>query len=332
GSFLYPIAVAVSAATTLTTPWLIQASGPTANFVDRKLPRSLQTFASLYGSWLEGLTRQRKQNNVRRIALLLLLDAALLAAIVIGVSLTEGKLTARLEERLGLGHREARYVLLGAATALSLPFVVGIVRVARGLGAALAELALPPSESGKVDLAAAPRRMLLVTLQLASVLVVGIPLLALVQPFVPATAVVLLVVVVIILAIGFWKSAESLQGHVKAGAQVIADALKTQTRAKQSDDALKAVRNLLPGLGEPTPVRLERGSPAIGKSLAELNLRGMTGATVLAVKRGGNELLVPTAHDALHEGDILALAGTHEAIIAATDALRAAGSDGAALS
>ncbi len=34
GSFLYPIAVAVSALTTLTTPWLIRASGPVANFVD----------------------------------------------------------------------------------------------------------------------------------------------------------------------------------------------------------------------------------------------------------------------------------------------------------
>ena len=41
--------------TTLTTPWLIRASGPVANFVDRKLPKPLQTFAALYGSWLEQL-------------------------------------------------------------------------------------------------------------------------------------------------------------------------------------------------------------------------------------------------------------------------------------
>src|SRR6266550_2251939 len=47
--FLYPVAVAVSALTTLLTPWMIRASEPIAAWVDRKLPRPLQTFAALYG-------------------------------------------------------------------------------------------------------------------------------------------------------------------------------------------------------------------------------------------------------------------------------------------
>ena len=53
--FLYPVAVAVSAVTTLLTPWLIRASDPVATFVDRKLPKPIQTFAALYGTWLEEL-------------------------------------------------------------------------------------------------------------------------------------------------------------------------------------------------------------------------------------------------------------------------------------
>ena len=88
GSFMYPVAVAVSAITTLTTPWLIKASGPFANFVDRKLPRPLQTFVSLYGSWVEQLRRQPKEptrgSEIRRLVLLLAIDLALLAAIAIG--------------------------------------------------------------------------------------------------------------------------------------------------------------------------------------------------------------------------------------------------------
>ena len=55
GEALYPVAVAVSAATTLATPWLLRASAPVARFVDRALPQPLQTFAALYGSWLEEL-------------------------------------------------------------------------------------------------------------------------------------------------------------------------------------------------------------------------------------------------------------------------------------
>jgi CPA2 family monovalent cation:H+ antiporter-2 len=38
GSFLYPVAVTVSAVTTLGTPWLIRASEPVASWLDRKLP------------------------------------------------------------------------------------------------------------------------------------------------------------------------------------------------------------------------------------------------------------------------------------------------------
>src|SRR6185436_10108578 len=87
GEVLYPAAVAVSAVTTLTTPWLIKASVPVAAFVDRKLPHPLQTFASLYGSWIENLrTAPRKQTpgrSIRRLFALLTLDAALLAAIII---------------------------------------------------------------------------------------------------------------------------------------------------------------------------------------------------------------------------------------------------------
>src|SRR5690349_348141 len=84
--FLYPVAVAVSAITTLTTPWLIRAAGPAAQWVDRKLPAPLQTFASLYGSWIERMRRSPGGpaiSHTRRLVRLLLLDAVLIVAVVI---------------------------------------------------------------------------------------------------------------------------------------------------------------------------------------------------------------------------------------------------------
>jgi CPA2 family monovalent cation:H+ antiporter-2 len=68
-------------------------------------------------------------------------------------------------------------------------------------------------------------------------------------------------------------------------------------------------------------VQLDAGSPAVGRSLAELNLRGATGATVLAIARGEEGILVPTAQEVLRAGDVLALAGTHDAIDAARELL-----------
>src|SRR3954471_4776013 len=80
--FLYPVAVSVSAVTTLTTPWMIRASTPAAAWVDRKLPHAMQTFVALYGSWIDGLRQPGpRQSRARRVARLLLLDAALLTGV-----------------------------------------------------------------------------------------------------------------------------------------------------------------------------------------------------------------------------------------------------------
>ena len=65
------------------------------------------------------------------------------------------------------------------------------------------------------------------------------------------------------------------------------------------------------------------GSPLVGKSLAEVKLRGLTGATVLAIQRGNRSVVIPSGHDRLEAGDVLAVAGTQEAVTAAKDLLGA---------
>src|SRR5690349_22395305 len=81
----------------------------------------------------------------------------------------------------------------------------------------------------------------------------------------------------------------------------------------------KKVQELLAGLGGPSFVHLADTSPAVGHSLAALNLRGMTGATVLAMTRGETGFSVPTAREVLRAGDVLTLAGTRDAIVAARE-------------
>jgi CPA2 family monovalent cation:H+ antiporter-2 len=322
--FLYPIAVTVSALTTLTTPWLIRASEPVASFVDRKLPRPLQTVAALYGSWLEQVrTAPRRATvgaRVRRILRVLLVDAAVLVAIVIATSTSLTAATTAVRERLGSGEALARYGLIALAALASVPFWAGLLRNARRLAETLAVAALPEEPDGPVDLAVAPRRAFIAIFQLATVIVVSVTVIAVTQPFVPAVpGAVLLLVHVAVLGVAFWRSATQLQGHVRAGAQVIVEALAkgTGARARSGTDALEQMRALLPGLGEPVAVTLSDGSPGVGRTLAALDLRGVTGAIVLAISRRDGGVLVPSALEVLQAGDILALAGTKEAVDAA---------------
>ena len=327
---LYSIAVAVSGMTTLLTPWLIRASGPTAAWVDRKAPRSLQTFSALYASWIEQLragSTDEQTARIRRSIRWLIVDAVLVAAIVIGASVEMDRIADFARARLNLSEYWTKVLIIAGAAAISAPFWFGLVRMARFLGFELASRVFPAAAGEHVDLAAAPRRLLVVTLQLAIVLLVGLPLVAVTQPFVPPLrGAAVLLFVLLLLALAFWRGATNFQGHARAAAQALAEALTRQTRqgrAAGSINSLETANRVLAGLGSPVPVELPPGSPAVGKTLAEIALRGRTGATVLAIRRGEESVVIPSGHERLLEGDVLAVAGSHDAIQAARELLHA---------
>ncbi len=326
--FLYPVVVAVSAITTLTTPWLIRAAEPTADLVDRKLPHPLQTFTTFYATWLERMreaSAARRTSAVRGVLGLVVLDAAMLSGIIIATTVWLDAGAALLQRTLGLDPRPAALLLVLTAVALSLPFVVGIGRLSRRLGVALAESALP-RPSGPLDLDAAPRRTLHVVLELAVILVAALVVVAVTQPFLPSyPGPLLLVALVAAFGVALWRSATDLQGHVRAGAQAIVETLTAYAHGGDGHavdpHSLASVHRLLAGLGQPVAIQLDGASPGVGKSLADLNLRGRTGASVLAIIRAGDPI-APGAHERLAAGDILAVAGTRDAIDAATTTLR----------
>ncbi len=321
----YPIIVAVSALTTLTTPWLIHFADPVAAWIDRNLPRRVQTFAVLYGTWVENARKSPESQGDRRLLQQALravaIDAAVVAGLSIGMVLGAVPLGDRLSDATGLGRFAARVAIVVGAIALSVPFLMGIVRAGRRLGDVLARRAFATPVAGKLDPAAAPRRAMIVAVQLATLLAVGAPLIAFMQPFLPAFAgLVLLLVGAIVLGVVFWRSAADLQGHVRAAAEAIVAAIGDHNRATspvESARSLQRAYDLVPGLGEPVPVEIMRESPYVGRTLADTQLRGRTGATVLAISRGQDVVLVPDGHVELEAGDVLALAGTSESVEAA---------------
>jgi len=330
--FLYPIAVAVSAITTLSTPWLIRASGPFAAYVDRKLPKRLQTLAALYGSWLERVrsspSAPDERSDVRRHVRVLLIDTVLIGAIIIGTAVEIEPLTEILTHSFAFSVSGARAATFAFAAVVALPLLLGMMRSARLLGAALAARALPAAADGTLDLGAAPRRVLVVMLQLVIVCIVGVPLVAITQPFLPLyEGTLLFAIVVVVLGFVFWQRVTNLHGHARAGAEVIVAALaqqlgKDDEPADAEPEALTLVHGMLPGMGDPVRVRIAADSPAVDRTLSQLNLRGLTGATVLAITRGAERVVLPIGAEVLHAGDVLALAGTQEAVALATHLLR----------
>ncbi|MEO8194076.1 MAG: cation:proton antiporter [Gemmatimonadales bacterium] len=330
--FLYPVAVAVSAVTTLVTPWLIRAAEPTALFVDRKLPRPIQTSVALYASWVDRIRNAPPtagKSRTRRLVRLILIDAALLAGVMIGAGAERGRFTTLFSKWTGASPRVSILVVVIGAVIVAVPLIIGMINSARKLGFVLATRALPAAGRRKVDFADAPRRALVTMLQLGILLIVGAPTIAITQPFIPRfPGFTVLGILIIVLGIAFWKSALNLQEHARAGAEMIVAALTPQLAAEDDEENLfrtmEHVAVMLPGLGEPVAIKIEPASPAVDRSLAELNIRGKTGATILAITRRGEEgakVLVPSGREVLRVGDVLALAGTQEAVDAAEEML-----------
>jgi len=326
---LYPMAIAVSALTTLTTPWLIRAADPVALIVDRKLPRSVQTFVALYGSWIERLRESAPaaggRARIRRLVRLLVLDVVLLAVVIIGAAAEMGRSTVLIGQWLGLSERIAQVVIVAGGAVIGVPLVAGLIRTSWLLGLALAVRALPATGAGRVDFARAPRMALVTTLQMAILLASLAPLTAVTQPFLRgAPTIVVLLSIVVILAIAFLRAARDLHGHARAGAHVIVTAIANQmTTSSRSDELSRTMEHVsaaLPGLGEPTLVVLPEAGSVVGRTLADLDLRGLTGATILAIFRSagdGRETLVPSGRERLRGGDVLAIAGPHDSVSSA---------------
>ncbi len=331
GAWMYPVAIAVSALTTLTTPLLIRFSSRAAESIDHWLPEPIQTIAALYASWIERVRSAPRaatgRSNTHRVIRVILLDAALLIAVVIGANLEIERLTAIAGEITGLSPGRVRFLIALAGGVIIVPLMYGVITSARALGRILAGRAFPEVAAGKVDPADAPRRALVIVVQIAVVIAVGIPVVAITQPFLPRhQGAAVLGVLTLVLLLALWRNASNLQGHARAGAQIIASALAQQMAS--TDDAsgaektrLEVANTMVPGLGEPVAIRVAPESLAAGRSLSQLNLRGTTGATVLAIRRGAEQIPNPLGREIIHAGDLLAVAGARDALAVARGVL-----------
>jgi CPA2 family monovalent cation:H+ antiporter-2 len=190
------------------------------------------------------------------------------------------------------------------------PFAIGmtrlVVRIARRLAAEVIPVRAP------VDLGRAPRRALAVALGLGLALAVGVPTAAAIQPFVPGTLAFVLAGAGA-LAIALYRSIRDFEGHVRAAGELVLELLA----GAKPELPHAELEILLPGFADTVSLALPADAPAIGRTLGELDLRASTGATVLAIARAEHGIATPSPTEALRAGDVLALAGTQDAIAAA---------------
>lgn len=322
---LFSVIVSTAVITAFTTPIATRIAPRVAAALHDRLPSRLRDNLALYEAWLDALRRgsesSETRRRVRRLVRIVVLEATFVAAIVIGVSHQFRVLHQALSGYLPEGVAAVTVVL--SAIAIAFPFARGLSRAARRLGGLLSDAIFPRVAEGRVDLATTSRQALAFALQLAILLAVSIPLAALTQPFLPPGVPALVLAVVIVpVSVVLWRSAGNLQGHVSSASEALVAAIGRGISPGEEP----AIDDLLHGLGDPTPVRLEHGAPVIGRTLAEIDLRVATGATVLAIAREPGDVVAPSGHHTLQEGDTLAVVGAADAIARARALLTGTGS------
>jgi CPA2 family monovalent cation:H+ antiporter-2 len=278
---------------------------------------------SFYDSWLarlrarEGSAWQRYKKGV----FVVLLDAA----VIITIAISASTLGPRLLDNAGIEGIAVPLVLLGVGALVATPFAISMIRRVAILARRLATELIPVGDP--VDLGRAPRRALIVTFELGIALVISVPIVAAVQPFVPGSLILVLVVALLLL-IAMRRSIKDFDGHVRAGSALILELLSTHQPQMPQMMPLSQVETLLPGFGGTSSIKMPPSSAAVGRSLAELDLRALTGATVLAIARGDHAsgLATPSPTEPLRAGDVLALAGSEESIAKARELLTATSS------
>jgi CPA2 family monovalent cation:H+ antiporter-2 len=155
------------------------------------------------------------------------------------------------------------------------------------------------------------------------VIAIAVPMTLLTLPFVPPYGVLgVIAAYLLILGLGFWRTATDLDKHTRAGAELVVHALAKQAHSGDTQ-TFEVVRELLPGMGTIVPLEVQLGSEAAGSTLGELNLRGRTGASIVALTRNGQRQPLPTATTRLEVGDMVAISGSGNAIGLAAALLRA---------
>jgi CPA2 family monovalent cation:H+ antiporter-2 len=310
-SFLYPIAVAVSALTTLFTPYLIRAAGGMADRFQRGAPQPVARTLALYTDWvgrLGGGSHNLARSLLWKWALQMGLNAILIAGIFVAGAFV-GAHPPDAFARLGLDDGTQRLAIWLVAAVLSLPFFVATAKKLQAVGWLLAEMRVPEALAGEHT--AAIRGLVAVVVPIAGSAVLGLFALVLSSTLLPSPK-VLMVLLVIIALVG-WLLSRSFSRVYTAAQAALIETLASEP-AQPSAPPFPA-----PVLGEANTasVTITETSPAVGRMIRDLALRSQTGASIVALERRGERQVNPGPEEELQAGDIVMVLGSPEQLRAA---------------
>ncbi len=289
-AFLYPIAVAVSAITTFTTPFLIVKSAPLYTWIEKKLPPSWVSTINRYSSGSQQLSAYSEWGELLRGYLMtFIIHSVLIVAIII----LSDKFIQPLVLEIFASELVANIVTLVITLILMVPFIwaLAIRRIEKG---AYSNLWL----NRKLN------RGPLIAIELTRIVIAAIHVGVAINLFFSLSVAFILAGVAMTLSILIFSKK----------LQFFYDRIENRFLTNLNErDAQKVVRHeITPWDAHLADFEILPDFPHAGKQLQQLALREKYGVNIAFIDRGKVSILVPDRYERLYPGDKISVIGTDD--------------------
>ncbi|MDR1478308.1 MAG: cation:proton antiporter [Planctomycetaceae bacterium] len=303
---LYPIAVAVSAITTFTTPYLIKYSGVIADSLERRIPERVKQSLLRYELTMRDTGKRGIVGLIWKVhGIKILLNSVIIVAITLACRYAAAPFIAAPivgENFVQTQTTILNYIMWLAAVILSAPFVWAIF------------ISRPP-RSGDYDTETVALLQRLYFGVSIVRLFIGFALVAFIfSNFLPiyASSGLILIPFVVLALVLFSNYFEPVYHKIET------QFITHLTEKEKEEIASKAkLSNLAPWNVTLTEFRLSQNSSLVAKSLKEAKLRNRFGVIVAMIERGNVRFIPPKGEDLLLPFDKIFMLGTDAQLAAA---------------
>lgn len=290
--FLYPIAVAVSAVTTFTTPYLIRYSEPFYTACQRILPQSWTAWLNRYQSGTQVISTVSNWKKMFRsyIFSIVIYSVILFSIILISTTFLSPFIALHIADGI-------RGILLtGTLTFMAMAPFLWALAIRRPQRKAYQDLWVNNKYSRGPLIALEISRIAL------AVFFVVLSLYQLASSWLVLLGAVAIAAAAVIL---FSRKLQSLYSWIESR-------FLSNLNERETNEEEAATPHLVPWDAHIARFKVAPDSSVVGQTLSELAVREKFGVSVALIDRGNRSITAPGGHERLYPGDVLSLIGTDE--------------------
>lgn len=290
--FLYPVAVAVSAISTFTTPYMIKFSTPAYQFVERIMPAKWKRSLDEYSSGAQVVS---STSDWKRLLQSYVIQTVVFSVIIIAIVL----LSAQFLNPLVTEH------VINGTTGSIVTTAVTLVFLAPFLWA-LAVYHPLKEVQGRLW-ANRNYRSLIIVMEFVRIGIAVLFIGFLLHQFFPVQVSIVAGLVIIMLLVLFSKRIQSFYIRIE-------NRFMSNLNAREIEEASRMHHTLTPWDAHLSRFEIPSEAGLVGRSLVDLQVREKYGVNVAVIERGNRTITAPTRNELIFPGDVLYVFGSDEQI------------------